>query len=472
MVLDTAAGDRHPSVEVLAQIANAVRAVALAVDEIGSRCLTIHADNRVVLGQFPSESVHCTISSPPYGDQKNYGSPNELGSGNKDYACYLDDLRRIIGELYRITVDGGVLWLVLDTLKRNGQSIPLPFHAIELATKHGWSFQECVIWDKGKSLPWSHRAHFRGVFEYVLLFVKGRVRHFDLDSVRDADQLSSYWIKYPERFHPLGKSPTDLWHIPIPVQGSWSSTDLRHLCPFPEELVRRMIALTSMPGDVVLDPFAGTGIVPAVASTMDRIGIGIELNTRYYRAFKRGGYERISKSASTRPKRETDDLSRLIYDLRILKYPKTLFSQISRADRLGDGVRRMVDALLVNRDETSTSGERHRIRVTLLASAHGHVRALKNAAEAAASIPPLSKFGLDASIEVVEPERWRSSSYRPVRAGDTWYRYQAGAFNKFAERMDPEQMKTVLRDRVDAKRTRVPPIFSRIGVNVLAGISD
>lgn len=470
----------------LAKIAKPVKTAAQRSEPLSKRCLAIQGDNRLILPHFPANSVHCTISSPPYGDQKNYGSPDEIGSGNKDYLGYLEDLRRIVGELYRITVDGGVMWLVLDTLKRDGQSIPLPFQAINIAEQHKWVFQECVIWDKGKSLPWSHTAHFRGVFEYVLLFVKGRVRHFDLDAVRDADHLSSYWVKYPERFNPLGKSPTDLWHIPIPVQGSWSSTDLRHLCPFPEELVRRMIALTSKAGDVVLDPFAGTGTVPAVANAMKRLGVGIELNKRYYEAFIKKGFEQISRSATNGKGPKSADLADLIRDLRVLKYPRTLFTQVSRADRLGDDARTMIDAMLVNR-ETLKAEETPRIRVTLLASATKHVRAIQKAVSAASIIPPLSKFGLEAVIEVVDPKLWKSSAYRPIQAADSWFKYKTGTFNTFHAKLNAEEMKAVMRgtargkekreektpeNKTREKKTRVPPIYSKLRVNVKAGIVD
>lgn len=464
----------HPTREVpLPAIADAVRKSAITVDALSRRCLAIHGDNRLVLPDFPAESVHCTISSPPYGDQKNYGSPGEIGSGNKDYVCYLEDLRRIVGELHRISVVGGAMWLVLDTLKRDGHSIPLPFQAIKIAEEHGWVYQECVIWDKGKSLPWSHAAHFRGVFEYVLLFVKGRrIRHFDLDAVRETDHLSSYWVKYPERYNHLGKSPTDLWHIPIPVQGSWGPDDLRHLCPFPEELVRRMVAITSRPGDVVLDPFFGTGIVPAMASVMNRIGVGIELNERYYKAFAKKGLNRVSASVSVATKMGSSTLAALIRDLRVLKYPKTLFAQISRADRLGDDARSMVYALIVNRVARDDGDGKQRIRVALLAKAKRDVGALQRAVAAVCSVAPLSKFGLAVEIEVIGPQRWKAGGYRPVRDGDRWYRYKAGTFNAYEMELDSKQMKSAIRDSVPGRETRVPPIYSKLRVRVRAGIVD
>jgi DNA modification methylase len=472
----------------LRTIAEAVQPHSAEVVPLANKCLAIRGDNRDVLAAIPNASVHCTITSPPYGDQKNYGSPDEIGSGNRDYEAYLADIKRVVRELQRVTVNGGVMWLVLDTLKRDGQSLPLPFQAIEIAKAYDWIFHECVIWDKGKSLPWSHHGHFRGVFEYILLFGKGRIRQFDLDAVRESDHLSSYWVKYPERFNPLGKAPSDLWHVPIPVQGSWSKSDLRHLCPFPNDLVRRMVALTSKPGDVVLDPFSGTGIVPALASSMDRLGLGIELNKRYYRTFVSTGFKRITESQSVdHIGHSASKLARLIQDLRVLKYPKSLFAQISRADRLGDGARSRIAAFLVNRDGDQDTAE---VKVSVLAANKADVADIERACSAAIAIPPLSKFGLVATVSVLAPSIWQSSQFRPVRQADKWYRYQAGMFNAYSERIGADEMKAALRNAfvpkdttpmankrgsrsgAKARRTRVPPIFSRLGVKVLRAIDD
>lgn len=442
---------------------------------LSQSCVAIWGDNRQVLAALPPDSVHCTITSPPYGDQKNYGSPDEIGSGNADYEGYKADLSAILGQLYRITVAGGAVWLVLDTLKRNGHSIPLPLEAIALAKECGWVFQECVIWDKGKSLPWSHPGHFRGVFEYVLLLSKGKLRRFDLDSVRDADHLSSYWVRYPERFNPLGKAPTDLWHIPIPVQGSWGKDDLRHLCPFPGDLVRRMIALTSSPGDVILDPFAGTGIVAAMASAMGRSGVGIELNGRYFNAFTRTGYARIVREATHRTHSGDDDpgsLSELITKLRMLKYSKTLFTQISRPDRLGERARSAIAGFVVDADELSTDTvERPSVYIEVLAATASAVPLLRPAISRAISVAPLSKFGLDAQVEVLSPKEWKAETFHPERRKVVWYEYRAGRFNSYARELTPAAFLSALASD-QPKATRMPPIFSRIGVKVPVAIPD
>src|SRR2546421_261661 len=134
----------------------------------------------------------------------------------------------------------------------SGRTLLLPWEIIRSAQEGGWTFEDLVIWDKGRSLPWTHKGHFRGVFEYILLFGKSKLTHFEIGRARETDDLSPYWVKYPERYNPNGKSPSDIWHFPIPVQGSWSRNGIRHFCPFPLSMVARMISLTAPVSGVVL----------------------------------------------------------------------------------------------------------------------------------------------------------------------------------------------------------------------------
>jgi DNA modification methylase len=68
----------------------------------------------------PSETIDTTITSPPYWNLKNYGSKNQVGFGQK-YEEYLDDLSGIFSGVYRVTKSTGSLWIVVDTIKHNGE---------------------------------------------------------------------------------------------------------------------------------------------------------------------------------------------------------------------------------------------------------------------------------------------------------------------------------------------------------------
>src|SRR5207249_3533344 len=77
------------------------------------------------------------------------------------------------------------------------------------------------------------------------------------------------------RLNPLGCLPTDVWSLPS------ANNSVRHYATFPEALVRPAIEACSEPGDLVLDPFAGSGTVCAVAAALGRRWLGIELNPEY-----------------------------------------------------------------------------------------------------------------------------------------------------------------------------------------------
>ena len=305
-------------------------------------CTLLNADARTALSNLPDASVACIITSPPYAGLKDYGSSDQIGYGQDREGEYFPDLQNILRELLRVAKPGAALWMVLDTLKESGKTVPLPWEVITRATEVGWTFHDLVVWDKGKSLPWSNHGRFRGVCEYILLLGKGKLANFNIDAARDADHLSPYWVKYPERYHPDGKAPSDLWHFPIPTQGSWSKGQIRHFCPFPVALIARMLSISTNVGDIVLDPFSGTGSVITVASYMKRCGIGTELNTAFVEDFDKIGYQALMNLANVELSQagvHGNSLRVIIIDLRMLKYAKTLFLEISRGDRLNGHAR-------------------------------------------------------------------------------------------------------------------------------------
>ena len=183
-----------------------------------------------------------------------------------------------------LSTDDATMWLVVGALRRSGRLIQLPEMLTSLASEAGWIPREQVTWAKGKSLPWARPGEFRDVTEQAILLSKTDSFLFNLDDLFSPDPTSSWWQRYPERYSPVGRRPTNLWDIPIPTQGSWKQGP-SHLCPFPHELTFRMISLTSEPGDAILDPFAGIGSVPAMADAMGRFGFGVEIAQRYVDRF-------------------------------------------------------------------------------------------------------------------------------------------------------------------------------------------
>lgn len=238
-------------------------------------------------------SVDCIITSPPYWNLKQYGDEvdGEIGHG-QSLEDYLDDMRLVFTRCAEITTDTGVMWVVVDTLRhppradREYELLPLPTRLAEIAQSVGWRFQDLIIWRKNKTLPFSGTGKLKNLVEHVLLLTKSREFKHRPYRLAERHLPQAEWLAgWPERYHPLGRNPSNIWDIRIPTQGMWAHTQRLHFCPLPAELVRRCIDLTTDPGDVVFDPFAGIGTVPAQAQVMNRKGLGIELNPAFIQIF-------------------------------------------------------------------------------------------------------------------------------------------------------------------------------------------
>ncbi len=292
-------------------------------------------DARRLSALVSPRSVQATVTSPPYFDVKDYGKqPLQIGV-NQEYSDYLSDLKSVFTQCWEATQDSGSLWLVVDTYKRDGRLKLLPFDLVHLLEKIGWIPQDVVVWDKVKNLPYSGRGRFRNNFEYVLLFSKTGSFKFHVDRIREVNTLGRWWVKYPERYNPKGKVPDNIWRMPIPVQGSWGNGAIQHVCPFPPQLVERMLLLSTDEDDLVLDPFAGSGVVLGQAKCMKRRFVGCDTHAEYIKSFystllpdlQRNWVARDKELAQQQALQE--ELSKTIIRLRKLKYGQLLLRKLA-----------------------------------------------------------------------------------------------------------------------------------------------
>ncbi|MEA2552079.1 MAG: hypothetical protein QOJ65_255 [Fimbriimonadaceae bacterium] len=329
----------------------------------------------------------------------------------------------------------------------------------ELCTKAGWQFQDLVVWDKGKSLPWTHKGRFRNVCEYILLLSKGDLRHFNVDAVRNAENLSSYWKKYPERYNPLGSAPTDLWHFPIPVQGAWGTGGVRHACPFPLELVNRMVQLTTRQNDLILDPFAGSGSVLAMARACGRLAIGFDLSEDYKNAFLLSGRNQLlSDAANLLRASHGRSMGQTIIELRTLKTAVTLLKHVSRHDRFGDSAISCCRGVTVWRQPASSESSLAKALVTFyydvavesdiachLSKAVLDSPVAKFCLEVEAKVMPISSF--DSAIRGACKALWLYNNGRFYESGRqidcdeaiqmTGHRHRAGSWPPLISNVNP-----------------------------------
>ncbi len=334
--------------------------------------------------------IQTTITSPPYFDMKDYGVDGQIGYGQK-YEDYLEDLKNIFAQVYRVTKEDGTLWIIIDTFKRNNAVVTLPFDLVSKLKETGWLLQEIIIWKKDKTVPWSSNGFMQRKFEYVLFFSKGDKYKTNKDNVRiyDTQQLKKWWVKYPERYNPKGKALDEIWEFPIPVQGSWGNEYIRHFCPLPKEMVATMISISTDEGNVVFDPFAGSGTVMSQAAYMNRKFLGVEINNNYIEMFNdylkktldegRSEYNILKKSTDQKAFENT------ILDLRALKYGRVLLNKLE--DMLNtNGLK-----IYVKRKPYSLS-EKPNVEYTICGELIEDK--VKEIITQIITVPPLSKYGV------------------------------------------------------------------------------
>lgn len=235
--------------------------------------------------------VALTVTSPPYWNAIDYDRHAEDPTKNyrtrqydaayRDYQEYLDWLCRILREVHRVTTPGGYCAIVVGTVLLNGNLYPVPFHIASLLTQQGWLFHQDIIWHKctagvkraGTSIQKPYPGYFYPniMNEYILIFRKPGPRIYETRSVEEKEAA-----RYPiDRLFTMDIA-NNIWHIaPVPPNS------IDHPAPFPEEIPYRLILLYSYPGDLILDPFAGSGQTLKVARNLGRRYVGYEVIEKY-----------------------------------------------------------------------------------------------------------------------------------------------------------------------------------------------
>lgn len=290
--------------------------------------------------------VDLTVTSPPYWDMKDYeGNEEQIGFG-QNYESYLKDIKKIFEGVYSISKNTANLVLIIDTMKKDGRMIRLPDDVARVLEEIGWIHQDTVIWDKVKTLPWSRKGQLRNVFEYVLIFSKTQKYKYNMDEIRVVEDLKEWWKGYPERYNPQGKVPDNIWKFLIPTQGSWGSKqdfgddEFKHACPFPPEMMARIIKLLTDENDVVFDPFSGTAVLHSVAKLMNRKFLAFDVNIAYKNVFENVTIPLVNDMWSDIERYYTiQSKLKIVMDIcikkmRILKYPQAMLKVLRKKHKL------------------------------------------------------------------------------------------------------------------------------------------
>lgn len=228
--------------------------------------MTIHiGDCLDVLPTLDRESVDLIVADPPYNIGIDYGSGRKADRrGDYDIWC-----GRWIGWCCRALKPHGSLWIISG--QEHGADIDI---AIQ---NNGMTIRNRITWHETFGV-YCHNK-FGRTSRPIYYAVKDPKRFtFNKDAVTVP---SARQEKYGDRrAAPGGKIMGDVWQISR-VCGTFKERVAGVPTQLPEELVSRIIEVSSNPGDIVLDPFAGSGTIPAVAAKLGRSPIGIELNPDY-----------------------------------------------------------------------------------------------------------------------------------------------------------------------------------------------
>jgi DNA modification methylase len=253
-----------------------------------------------VLRRQPPACVALTITSPPYYLHRDYGVEGQIGQ-EPTLQDYLDRIGAVFEEVLRVTDDRGTCFVVIGDTYRDRRLLLVPHRLALLASDLGWIVRNDLIWNKTSPPPESPRNRWRSGHEHVLFLSKRPSGYrFNADAVRvphaaatlrrwGAGQVyggqkskgrrsandSRMRDGQTFRLNPLGCLPTDVWSC------AGANTSANHYAAFPKELVRTIVTACSHPGDLVLDPFAGSGTTCAVAADLGRRSLGIDLNPAY-----------------------------------------------------------------------------------------------------------------------------------------------------------------------------------------------
>ena len=229
----------------------------------------IHNADARDMSHLDDESVQLIITSPPY----NVGKDYEDHSDSMNLDEYLDMLAKVWDECHRVLWDGGRIAVNVANTWRKPY---LPLHAfiISQLLDRGFLMRGEVIWDKGVSRvstawgSWMSPSNptLRDVHEYIMIFSKGSWRTRPRVPGTAGDISSKEFLEWTK----------SIWSFP-----GQSAKAVGHPAPFPVELPTRLIKLYSYPGDIILDPFMGSGTTAVAAAALGRHFVGYEISEEY-----------------------------------------------------------------------------------------------------------------------------------------------------------------------------------------------
>lgn len=281
-------------------------------------------DCRDVLRTLPADCAQTCVTSPPYFGLRDYGAAGQIGLEATPQA-YVLELVRVFREVRRVLRDDGTVWLNLGdtyakraihvgdtTLAKQKDLLGVPWRVALALQDDGWFLRSDIIWSKSSVMPEAVKDRPTRSHEYVFLLSKNARYFYDAQAIaEEAKDATGYVYEgdYRARIHHaefegksfasshrehVGQTRNENGVVPHLASAFDGKRNRRtvwcmnpkplkgvHFATFPPELPELCIRASSREGDLVLDPFAGSGTTLMVAAALRRRYIGIELQPAY-----------------------------------------------------------------------------------------------------------------------------------------------------------------------------------------------
>jgi site-specific DNA-methyltransferase (adenine-specific) len=240
------------------------------------------------MAEVPDEAVHLVVTSPPYWQLKDYGNSGQIGFDDS-YETYINNLNLVWSECHRVLAKGCRLCVnVGDQFARSVyygryKVIPIRTEIIKFCETMGFDYMGAIIWQKVTtchttggatimgSFPYPRNGILKLDYEFILIFKKHGTAPAVSKEIKEQSRLTTdEWNQFFAGH----------WNIPGERQDD-------HLAMFPEEIPRRLIRMFSFVGEVVLDPFLGSGTTCLAARNLGRNSIGYEINPDFVGVVRR-----------------------------------------------------------------------------------------------------------------------------------------------------------------------------------------
>ena len=286
----------------------------------------LFGDARETLSAFIDKARMC-VTSPPYYGLRNYGDEEKQIGQEETPEEYISNLVEVFREVRDVLTDDGTLWVNIgdsyynyrpgkgqalnkQTVSSNDQDLPqkcarrgnkldglkekdligIPWMLAFALRADGWYLRQDIIWHKPNPMPESDRDRCTKAHEYMFLLSKNKKYYYDNEAIKEPAKDWGTRDRTKGKYHNQGsglqphsgltksypkKNKRSVWSIPPkPYKGA-------HFAVFPPELIEPCILAGSKPGDIILDPFMGSGTTAMVAKKLSRYYLGCELHREY-----------------------------------------------------------------------------------------------------------------------------------------------------------------------------------------------